>query len=478
MAATVAPGRMDGMGSGPGMRRSIDGASSPAAMTLGIGLLGAIIFAVLTPPFQVPDEPQHFFRAYQLSEGGVFAEVRDGRAGGTLPAALVESAEAFLHSRALHTARPVTPHPLGQSLRELARPLDPGRREFIDFSGAAIYAPFAYAPQALAIGGGRLLGGGPLALLLAARLANGIAAALLLALAVRLMPGCATMAMGAALLPMAVFEYGSASPDALLIASVFLFTAVTLRSALEARWPAGRVVLAAGCGIVFCTLKPVYAPLLLIGAWAGLRAGPVRAAMLAQGAVLAVTLTATLAWLWLARPGLVLPVPGTDLAAQARWIVSDPQAFASVLVATVSDGAFLYFTAVGVLGWLSVTLPLPLYALPLPALVAGLLADSGRGPRLPLGAAAWGALMVGSSAVLVMTALYLYASPVGADRVAGVQGRYFLPLLAPVVAAVGALGRVEIPAAGRRAAGVAALLAAILMLAGAVTAVVGAYGVL
>jgi hypothetical protein len=32
-------------------------------------LLAALPLVVLTPPFQVPDEPQHFARPFQLSEG-------------------------------------------------------------------------------------------------------------------------------------------------------------------------------------------------------------------------------------------------------------------------------------------------------------------------------------------------------------------------------------------------------------------------
>jgi hypothetical protein len=41
-----------------------------ASLTFG----GVLVF--LTPPFQVPDEPGHFFRAYALTEGVVFAENR------------------------------------------------------------------------------------------------------------------------------------------------------------------------------------------------------------------------------------------------------------------------------------------------------------------------------------------------------------------------------------------------------------------
>ena len=41
---------------------------SPALICFLLGLVGAISMIVLTPPFQVPDEQEHFHRAYQLSE--------------------------------------------------------------------------------------------------------------------------------------------------------------------------------------------------------------------------------------------------------------------------------------------------------------------------------------------------------------------------------------------------------------------------
>ncbi len=36
---------------------------------LVIALVGGITMAFLSPPFQAPDEPNHFFRAQALSEG-------------------------------------------------------------------------------------------------------------------------------------------------------------------------------------------------------------------------------------------------------------------------------------------------------------------------------------------------------------------------------------------------------------------------
>ncbi len=55
------------------------------ALVLVLGAMGSIPLVLLTPPFQVPDEVQHFYRAYQLSDLRILPEVQNGVSGGTLP---------------------------------------------------------------------------------------------------------------------------------------------------------------------------------------------------------------------------------------------------------------------------------------------------------------------------------------------------------------------------------------------------------
>jgi len=62
----------------------------PAVICFLLGLLGALPLVVLTPPFQVPDESQHFLRAYQLSELRMRAIVQGGETKAMLPSSLIE----------------------------------------------------------------------------------------------------------------------------------------------------------------------------------------------------------------------------------------------------------------------------------------------------------------------------------------------------------------------------------------------------
>ena len=218
------------------------------------------------------------------------------------------------------------------------------------------YPPPPYLPQAIAIAAGRWLGAGPLALLYLGRLATGLVALIVLASAVRLIPIGRELTMLFGLLPMAIYEYASVSPDAAVITTAFLFTAVALRGQLRTRWTAGEVAVAMASGLVFCLQKPVYAPLLLIGLPAALMRGRVRHTLLVHTAIIAVVLGGTATWMGFASRYYVLP-PGSSVTGQAAFIAAHPLAYLEVLAGQFSDLhlRYLYWTGVGTLGWLKVS---------------------------------------------------------------------------------------------------------------------------
>ena len=70
-----------------------------ATLMLILGAIGSIPLVLLTPPFQVPDEVQHFYRAFQLSDLRIRAEVQNGISGGTLPDSLPELVKSSVYTR-------------------------------------------------------------------------------------------------------------------------------------------------------------------------------------------------------------------------------------------------------------------------------------------------------------------------------------------------------------------------------------------
>jgi uncharacterized membrane protein len=285
---------------------------------------------------------------------------------------------------------------------------------------------------------------GPLALLYVARLANALVALALLSWAARIMPIGREALVVAGLLPMAAFEYASVSPDAAVIGTAFLFTAVAVRAQLRGRWTAGEVAVAAVSGLVFCSVKPVYAPLLVLALPAALTRGRMKHALSVHAIILVVTPVGTAIWM---RYAFSLPAPVPEGASpweHANYIVGHPLTYARIMARSLWHyGPLYYHSLVGVLGDLKLYLPSFAYMLPAGALLICVLAQPRDGPRLPVYAVAWNTLLLGGSAALIMTAMYLYWTQGGSWFVEGVWGRYFLPLLALAVATACSVVRLQ-----------------------------------
>ena len=105
-----------------------------------------LAFLVLTPPFQVPDEHVHFYRAYHVSQLKVTGNVLEGKlAGDVLPISLGETAWGLSEGIPFH---PEKKQDVKKIFEAFKRPLKPEAVIFTDFRGALVYSPIAYLPQA------------------------------------------------------------------------------------------------------------------------------------------------------------------------------------------------------------------------------------------------------------------------------------------------------------------------------------------
>ena len=402
-----------------------------AKLCLLLGLLGTLPMVLLTPPLQVPDEAQHFSRAYQLSELHLFSETNEARVGAMLPTSLGRFFVRFLGDDRPHGDRKVHAEPLAGTMAQLATPLDPDQRVFIEFPGSAFYSPLPYLPQAFAIALGRWFQAGPLALLFCARTANALFSCVLLALAVHVAPRSKAGLMVAGLLPMAVYEYASLSPDALVITCAFLYVAIAMRCQHCGRWTSLAILGAIGAGCVVCSIKPVYFPILLTALVPDIfRPERFRATLIVYGIISTSVVLVTVSWLGAASSTFTLARPGTDVREQATWILAHPIGYIDVLSTTLIEKTGLYFRSmIGVFGWMKVALPPLFYAAPCLALAVAMIDGNRGGERQPPASAnTWNAALVLCSVFLILTVLYLVWTPIGAGVIEGVQGRYFLPL--------------------------------------------------
>jgi uncharacterized membrane protein len=397
------------------------------AGTLGLALLG------LNPPFQAPDESEHFNRVFQLSEGTVFGEKRGDRAGGDLPQAVIDGTNT--EGIAFHPERKMT----AALFHRLAKPgfVDWARapRSFSNFPHTVVYAPVAYVPQTIAVFAGRHLHIGPLGLMYLARLAGLAASVAMGYAALRTLPCFRWTLFLVLLCPMSLYLLGSAASDGLLICGAALLLAHAARLARNPDQAASvreRILLVVLAGAL-AVAKPVYLPLAAVAYAAAAPGLATRRRKFAFAAALLLGCVLP-ALLW-SRVALGLFVPANadvplDPSGQAHLILTAPWAFLGLVVHTVHvQYATTFRWMVGTLGWIDTSLPdwyYPLFGWGALACLLFESAGSHVGWRLR-------GILIGA---VVLAVLFIYAAqycdwnaPGSTRPIDGVEGRYFLPLL-------------------------------------------------
>ena len=420
----------------------------PSVVFLAAGLPFALALLVLTPPFQVPDEAAHFFRAYMISEGRLVGEPIQGGSGGVLPSSLQRVA--------IEVRGDVVFHPHVKQDREvlidhLDTPLNPADRAETEFAGATVYFPLVYLPQAVGIAAGRLFEASPLILLYLARLLNALLALALTALAIRIMPVHRWAMVALALMPMVAFTRSSVSADAFTLGASFLLIAILVRHALVSQSPLGRRELAVVFLLTVAVALTKQTYFVLAGCFLLLPrsvVGSGRRYTITFAALIGAALLATLVWSMAVSDLFRPPYPNSDLKGQMAYVLSNPVRTLGVLLGDLYTKRVLYLDmAIGRLGWLDTIMPRGAMWTLFYLFTAIALFDSQR--RLSFSSKQRLVLAVTfvAASVAIAGALYLSWTPAGAAEVLGIQGRYFLPIapLAFLVLHNRAFARVRAP---------------------------------
>jgi uncharacterized membrane protein len=396
-----------------------------------------LLFVFITPPFQAPDEDQHWYKAVLLSEGRLLAERQGELTGADLPRDAIELPRSDFPRERPGAAWRASP---SETARAWSKDAERSGTAFVQFPNLANYSPSLYLPQAAGIGAAEAVGLPRLGGFYLGRLFNALAAIALLGLAAAAMPWGRPALLGAAALPTFAFQAGSLSADASINGFALLALALSLRlgdAVHRNGWP----LLAAAPFLGLA--KGVYLPVLVAGLRWPTNARDRRFWMFAIGAALSAG--AFLAWMLYSggEPSLYttvsrktgLQATTAPMADQLAIILADPLQYVRILLGSFTERLPVYILQiVGRPGWNAFLLPLLAY--PLAGLMIAAALCSGGGPRVTWSQRLWWLLLALGGAVLVETALYLTGTPYAADYVQGVQGRYFLPLLPLLLLAV------------------------------------------
>jgi hypothetical protein len=418
---------------------------TPGAAFLVLAGGFGLFFALATPPHDPPDEARHHARAWLVSGGWLRVVGEAPGHAASVPRGITQLhppghhySDAQVERGVVGAARRTGPHDPAE-VRALLR----GSLARWDLQPVRIltpYSPILYVPYLPALWIARALELSAAAGLLLARLLGlgfwlgGIW------LTLRIAPCQRWLLAAAALLPMSVFQAASISADPPTQLAIFWLFAEWLRAAARGDAPrsARDVLRLLAAALALGLVKPGYAPLAL--ACAGLP-GSLGARLVISAAALAAAALPTLGWAVVLRAAREpAQVQGADPIAQLQFVLGHPLAFLAAVGDTVAGlwGRWLA-GMVGNLGHFDVEIPKTATALGLAAVAASASLERGTlapGRRLLL----LGAFLATSLALLAMA--YLGWTPVGAERIPGVQGRYFLLMLPFALVALPRIPRV------------------------------------
>jgi uncharacterized membrane protein len=403
-------------------------AITPERCVLVLGLVVGLLYLVVTPPFQAPDEPSHFARAYHISEGRLLA-VRGSRyAGGDLPAVIPSLYAIFVERVPGHPDRKIS---RGDYRAAFRIPMERNIRTFVGYPAAAAYTPIPYIPQALGVAVGRVANARPLVIFYLSRLSNLLICTALVYGAVKVTPFFKWVFACLAMTPMATFLRSSASGDALNDAAALLLIALVLALAFTAAGGnrAMLVSLVVAAALV-ATSKPVYGflPLLVFLIPRSNLNTPTRYWALVS-AVVAMTGVALLVSSWIATTRYVPLRADVRAADHLALIAGHPIRFLGVASRTLGEEFPLYLSHfVGTLGWLDTPLPGPaVYGYAVLLVVLALL-DGSATARMSSSQRGLLALVSLSVIGSVAASQFVTWTPIGSPVIEGIQGRYFIPV--------------------------------------------------
>jgi uncharacterized membrane protein len=400
------------------------------AVIAAAAILG-IAYAILTPPFNVPDETFHFWRPLVIAHGQLMPQRRGAPDAGTIPLGAQNFVFVMWWQRT----------PQGKMTRELLRvaaqsPPEIERPKEVRFPTQ--YTPVPYAPQTIAAMAMYALKLRPFIVFYLGRLLNLAAALALMWMAMRAAPQLAEVIAAVTLLPMTLTLFGSWSPDALTIALATLLTALLLGE----RAPRAAIAVA----VVLSLCKPAYFLIALLVIPGRFR----RSMKIAIIAATAIGTAMAMAYLQIGAYAQRMFDP-INAGAQMQCFLGDPMRFVRGLGRAVAGNGWIYIEQIAgrAGGDALMNMPLIVVVVELALLVAAALGTMAR----------WRALTAG---IVVITILgiffsqYLVWSIACGEVIEGVQGRYFLPLLTL------ALTMLALPALKKRIPVAAVLAAAVL----------------
>jgi uncharacterized membrane protein len=396
------------------------------------GTFFGILMVFLTPPFQVPDEPDHFFRAFHLSELNIIARrSEDGVVGDYLPESLHRVSSEVMQGLLFARRKRID---IQKNFSLLSEPVDPNNRKFTYMSQMSLYSPVPYIPQVVGITLAKSLNFSVLSLVYMGRLCNLFTCVLLIYLAIRITPVFKYVFFLLALTPISLFQSASLSADGATNSLSFLIIAIFLRHAFdkETHIEAKDIGILFLLAILISLCKQVYFFLIFMFLLIPIKKfSSKKKYFITFSFLIFISIFFSFGWIHLIKDiihvNIHLPKDSVSPEKQLEFIISNPFEYFKVIIRSLVQYTFIE-SFIGQLGWRETRIPEFLTILYFIVLFSLALIDKNEEVNVTIKDKIILSSLFFSICILVTTMLYLTWSPVGDVVVAWLQGRYFIAI--------------------------------------------------
>lgn len=395
-----------------------------------IALLFGLLYVLILPPFQSVDEGMHFFRTYQISQGKIVSQNRDGVVGDILPQSLSNFYELYVPFIKNIDKKQT----LENIKRDLKLDVNPENTVFTEFRNTSLYSPVCYISQLPGVIIAKFFNPSLGFIYYLGRLSNLLIYCLLAYWAIRLTPFYKCPMLLLALMPMSLSLAGAYTCDVAVFGLNFLWVSMILKALTNDRITKNFIALLIFLAFLIALTKSyiLILPLIFLLPINKFKNKPEYLSCIA-GVFLAVS--AGLFITYLCNKELTLNMKDTVANAdlQFEFIKSHPLSYIWVLVKTfLIKTPRIYITMIGVLGWQDTKLDFITYLIYPVLMYFAVMADNFK-----FTLAKWQKYIIGFvliiGTIITYTSLYLMWSPVGNNVVLGLNGKYFIPMMLPLL---------------------------------------------
>lgn len=385
-----------------------------------------IMYIVFMLPTYTPDASAHIWKAYEVSNG-ILLTPKDNNGNSIVPEALSKYRETVL-----------TKYSVLEEAIQTEEANDYNKTTEVN-SPAKSYCTIYYIGYAIGFAIARILSLNIFLGIFLARIINFIIFLVIGYIAIKIIPFGKILLAVYLLIPMMVQQATAVTVDSLMNVGIILFIAYTFKLAFKKeKLEKKEEIIFLVLTILIGVSKLTYLPLIGLGLILAKRRKELnkkQKIILGIVTIVVCLISAfTLNRLTSGYPSHAseeryLEEAGVNSSEQIKGIVTNPVQYLKVLCNNfkVNVEFYLYSFIGQYMGWLSILFPVPYIYLYIALLFVAIFVENNN-QVLDRKEKIWGLLLALIMYLLVVTGLYIEWSAVGGEVVAGVQGRYFLPI--------------------------------------------------